>query len=249
MSINAPSDPDCVQLTEQARAPAPPAAPQLTPDGEQLRVVVVDDHPYFRRAVSAALVQRGFSVPAQAERGAQAVAATLTHRPHVVLMDQRLPDLTGAEATRRILADAPQTRVIALSAQGGEEDVYDALAAGSVGYVLKSASPDAVAAAVRAAAAGHTPLSPAVARPLLEHFVRAAAVLHEPAAGIAAQRLSARERQILALLAAGHDNRAIAAALFVSPHTVKGHVSEILGKLGVANRVQAAVYAARHGLD
>jgi DNA-binding NarL/FixJ family response regulator len=223
--------------------------PQVAQDGEQLRVIVVDDHALFRHALRGALERGGFDVRAAVERGEQAVTATLEHRPHVVLMDQRLPDLSGPAATRLILEAAPQTRVVAISAFGGEADLREALAAGSAGYVLKRATPEEIAAAVRAAAAGETPVSAAVAVHVVEHFRRATASEQPDEGAIMAQQLSEREREILALVTAGHDNRTIAETLFISPHTVKGHVSTILSTLGVANRIQAAVYAARHGLD
>jgi DNA-binding NarL/FixJ family response regulator len=227
---NAPSDPNGVQRAER---------------GEALRVVVVDDHAVYRRALSSSLARLGFAVCAQVEFGAHALPATLQHRPHVVLMDQRLPDISGPEATRRILAEAPLTRVLAISAAGGERDLYEAVRAGSVGYIVKTASTEQIANAVRAAAAGHAPLSPAVAVHLLDHYLRTHPAPQRPG-GIV---LTQRELQIPALVTAGRDNRAIGDALHLSPHTVKGHISAILVKLGVANRVQAAVYAARHGLD
>jgi DNA-binding NarL/FixJ family response regulator len=222
---------------------------QVVGDDEQLRVLVVDDHAVFRRALRAALERAGFAVCADVALGEQALAATLEHLPHVVLMDQRLPDLSGPAATRLILAEAPRTRVVAISASGGETDLREALAAGSVGYLLKRAPPEEIAAAVRAAAAGETPVSAAVAVHVVEHFRRATASEQPDEGAIMAQQLSEREREILALVTAGHDNRTIAETLFISPHTVKGHVSTILSTLGVANRIQAAVYAARHGLD
>jgi DNA-binding NarL/FixJ family response regulator len=211
--------------------------------------VVVDDHAFFRRALSTSLQRLGFAVCAQIELGAHALPATLQHRPHVVLMDQRLPDISGPDATRRILAEAPLTRVLAISASRGEQDLYEAVRAGSVGYIVKTASPEQIAHAVRAAAAGLAPISPAIAVHLLEHYLHTHAAPQPPGSIVLTEQLSRREQEILALLTAGHDNRAIAGTLFLSPHTVKGHVSAILIKLGVANRVQAAVYAARHGLD
>jgi DNA-binding NarL/FixJ family response regulator len=217
--------------------------------GEQLRVVVVDDHALFRRALRRSLERRGFAVPADVELGAHALPATLEHRAHVVLMDQRLPDLSGPEATRLILVEAPWTRVVAISAFGAEADLRAALEAGSAGYLLKSARPSEVAAAVRAAAAGEAPISAAVAVHLVEHYRRTAAPKRPPKSPTPAAQLSEREREILVLLAAGHDNATIAETLFISPHTVKGHVATILKGLGVANRTQAAVYAVRHGLD
>jgi DNA-binding NarL/FixJ family response regulator len=217
--------------------------------GEQLRVVVVDDHALFRRALRTSLERRGFAVVADVEMGEHALPATLEQRPHVVLMDQRLPDASGPEVTRLILAEAPWTHVVAISAFGAEADLRAALAAGSAGYVLKSARPGEVAAAVRAAAAGQAPISPAVAVHLVEHYRRTTAPKRSPKSAAPVEQLSEREREILALLAAGHDNAAIAETLFISPHTVKGHVATILKGLGVANRTQAAVYAVRHGLD
>jgi DNA-binding NarL/FixJ family response regulator len=217
-------------------------------DDDQLRVIVVDDHALFRRALCKSLELRGFAVRAEVELGEQALPATLEHRPHVVLMDQRLPDLSGPEATRLILAQAPLTRVVAISAFGAEVDLRAALAAGSAGYVLKSAGPEEIAAAVRAAAAGEAPVSPAVAIHLVEHFRRTTAPKRLPKSAMLITQLSEREREILALIAAGQDNATIAEILFISPHTVKGHVATILSRLGVANRTQAAVYAVRHGL-
>ena len=222
--------------------------PPVTEDGERLRVIVVDDHALFRHALRGALERGGFDVRAAVELGEQALAATLEHRPHVVLMDQRLPDLSGPAATRLILAEAPQTRVVAISAFGGEADLREALAAGSSGYVLKRATPEEIGAAVRAAAAGETPVSAAVAVHLVEYFRRGTVSDLPPPGASVAEQLSGREREILELMVAGQDNRTIAETLFISPHTVKGHVSTILSTLGVANRTQAAVYAARHGL-
>lgn len=224
------------------------ARPRPAANRPPLRVVVVEDHALFRRALRESLEARGIELCAEVELGGLVLAATRRHRPDVVLMDQRLPDLSGPDATRLILADAPLTRVLAISASGGAADLHEALAAGSAGYVLKSASPDEIAAAVRAAASGQTPISPAVALHLVAHFLRTTAVERPPEAIVLARQLSDREREILALITAGHDNRAIAETLFLSPHTVKGHVSTILSRLGVANRIQAAVYAARHGL-
>lgn len=222
--------------------------PQLTQDGEQLRVIVVDDHALFRQAMSQSLVARGFAVPAQIALGEQALAATLKLRPHVVLMDQRLPDLSGPDTTRRILAAAPLTRVVAISASHGESDFFEALTAGSAGYLVKTAAPDEIASGVRAAAAGHAPISPEVAAHLVLHFLSTQTTTFSPESAVLAAQLSGRERDVLGLLTTGRDNKAIAETLCLSPHTVKTHVSTILSKLRVANRIEAAVYAARHGL-
>lgn len=224
------------------------AQPQLTEDAERLRVIVVDDHALFRRAISESLVTRGFEVPGECALGAQALAATLELRPHVVLMDQRLPDLSGPDATRRILAEAPLTRVVAISASHGASDLFEALDAGSAGYLVKTAAPDEIAAGVRAAAAGHSPISPEVADHLFSHFLSTRKTKLSPESAALAAQLSGRERDVLGLLTTGRNNKAIADTLCLSPHTVKGHVSAILSKLRLANRVEAAAYAARHGL-
>lgn len=223
--------------------------PQPAAGGHALRVIVVEDHALFRRALCESLQMRGFEVCAEVELGGLALAATLEHRPDVVLMDQRLPDLSGPEVTRLIIEELPRTRVLAISASSGAAALHEALVAGSAGYMLKSAAPDEIATAVRAACAGESPISPGVATHLVAHFLRTSTAEHAPTAASQATALSDREREVLALIAAGHDNRTIANTLFLSPHTVKGHVSTILGRLGVANRIQAAVYAAHHGLD
>lgn len=222
--------------------------PQPGSGDDALRVVVVDDHALFRLAICDSLTARGFTVCAALGLGEDALPATLEHRPHVVLMDQRLPGLSGPDATRLILAEAPLTRVIAISAYGNIADVGAALSAGAAGYMLKSATPDELAAAVRAAAAGDTPLSPSAATHLVAHFRSTNPSEPQAPGALLIEQLSDRQRQILGLVVAGHDNRAIAEMLVISPHTVKGHVSGILGALGVANRIQAAVLAARHGL-
>jgi DNA-binding NarL/FixJ family response regulator len=223
--------------------------PQPRGGDDELRVIVVDDHALFRRAICDSLETRGFTVSAALELGEDALPAALEHRPHVVLMDQRLPGLSGPEATRLILAEVPDTRVVAISAFSSIADLGAALSAGAAGYMLKSATPDELAAAVRAAAAGDTPLSPAAANHLVAHFRRTTPSEPRAAAAVLIEQLSDRQREILGLMVAGHDNGAIAELLVISPHTVKGHVSGILGALGVSNRIQAAVLAARHGLE
>lgn len=214
-----------------------------------VRVVVVDDHALFRRGMTTLLQDHGFAVCAGVGLGADALAAARAQRPDVVLMDQRLPDMSGPEVTRRILEELPLTRVLAVSASGSESDLRAALLAGAAGYLLKRTSADEIAAAVRATAAGETPISPGVAGYLVAHLRRSETVQEAVPPSAPAASLSEREREILALITAGHDNNVIAESLFISPQTVKGHVSAILRKLGVANRIQAAVHATRHGLD
>jgi DNA-binding NarL/FixJ family response regulator len=230
-------------MHDDPESPLPNPAP---PGTSRLRVLVVDDHPLFRRGLGHLLGDHGFELVGALERGEDAPAAVREHRPEVVLMDTRMPGLSGPEATRLVLAVAPATRVVMLSAAAGETDVRDALAAGACGYLLKSSGGPVIAEAVREAARGHAPFSPAAASVLVDHLRATSA---EPAPpDPRAESLSDRERDILTLLAAGEDNQAIGDALYISPLTVKGHVSAILGKLGLVNRVQAAVFAARNGL-
>lgn len=230
-------------MPDESESPLPDPG---SPGGRPLRVLVVDDHPLFRRGLSHLLAQHGFDVVAALERGEDAPAVARELHPEVTLMDTRMPGLTGPEATRLVLAVSPGTRVVMLSATAGEADLRAALAAGACGYLLKSSGGPVIAEAVREAARGHAPLSPAVASVLVEQL-RATTVEPAPPDPRAAT-LSDRERDILTLLAAGEDNQAIGDALFISPLTVKGHVSAILAKLGLVNRVQAAVFAARNDL-
>jgi DNA-binding NarL/FixJ family response regulator len=167
-------------------------------------------------------------------------------RPDAILMDLRMPDLDGARAMRAILERNPATRVVVLTVSSDEADVEAAVAAGACGYVVKDSPINDVIAAVRAATAGVPWLSPRAAQALLDHVRRQHAEARlEPAP--AADGLSRRELQVLQLVAQGLDNNEIAAQLSISPRTVKNHVSSILGKLGVSNRIQAAMYAARRG--
>ncbi|MEA2264689.1 MAG: hypothetical protein QOE27_272 [Solirubrobacteraceae bacterium] len=209
-----------------------------------LRVVIADDQPMMRAGFRAVLEAAGdIVVVAEAANGAEAVAAAGKHAPDVVLMDIRMPVMDGIEATRRL----PRHRVLILTTFGLDEYIIDALRAGASGFLLKDAPTAEVLAAVRAVAAGDAVLSATVTRRLLDQVGRRlpAAVSREPAdlAG-----LTDREREVLRLLAAGLSNAEIAAALVVSEATVKTHVSHLLGKLGLRDRVQAVIYAYETGL-
>jgi DNA-binding NarL/FixJ family response regulator len=209
-----------------------------------LRVVIADDQPMMRAGFRAVLEATGdIVVVAEAANGVEAVAAAGQHGPDVVLMDIRMPVMDGIEATRRL----PRQRVLILTTFGLDEYIIDALRAGASGFLLKDAPTAEVVAAVRAVAAGDAVLSAAVTRQLLNQVGRRlpAAVSREPAdlAG-----LTDREREVLRLLAAGLSNAEIAAALVVSEATVKTHVSHLLGKLGLRDRVQAVIYAYETGL-
>lgn len=204
-----------------------------------LRIVIADDQPMMRAGFKAVLEATGdILVVAEAGTGEEAVRAATEHAPDVVLMDIRMPGMDGIEATRLL----PRQRVLILTTFGLDEYIIDALRAGASGFLLKDAPTQEVVAAVRAVAAGDAVLSATVTRQLLDQVARRlpAAVSRQPDA---LATLTEREREVLRMLAAGLSNAEIAAALVVSEATVKSHVSHLLGKLGLRDRVQAVIYA------
>jgi DNA-binding NarL/FixJ family response regulator len=209
-----------------------------------LRVLLVDDHELFRVGLRELLEEAGFEVD-DAESGEAAVHRCRSVRPDVVVMDMNMPGMSGIEATRRIRDAHPDATVLMLTVAADDERVLGAIRAGAIGYLLKEARLAEIVAGVEAAAAGRSPIAPGVAGALVAS-VREDAGRRPPRPETAT--LTDRERAVLALLAQGHDNREIASRLFVSPSTVKNHISSVLEKLGVENRVQAAAFAARHGL-
>jgi NarL family two-component system response regulator LiaR len=212
-----------------------------------IRVLVVDDHDLFRVGLASMLADtENIELVGQASSGRRAVRLAAELKPDVVLLDLRLPDIDGPAATREILAHDPRARVVVLTVVAGESDIAAVVAAGACGYLLKDTAVEDVIAAIRAAASGNAWLSPRAARAVLERMQRTESQL-ESASGLHAD-LSTRELEVLQLLARGLDNNEIAAQLFISPRTAKNHVSSILGKLGVSNRVQAAIYAVQHGI-
>jgi DNA-binding NarL/FixJ family response regulator len=209
-----------------------------------LRVVIADDQPLMRAGFKAVLEATGnIEVVAEAETGEQAVRAATEHSPDVVLMDIRMPGMDGIEATRRL----PRQRVLILTTFGLDDYIIDALRAGASGFLLKDAPTHEVVAAVRAVAAGDAVLAPSVTRQLLDQVGRRlpAAVSRTAPSDV---ELTDRERQILGMLAAGMSNSEISQALVLSEATVKTHVSNVLGKLGLRDRVQAVIYAYETGL-
>lgn len=208
-----------------------------------LTAVLVDDHTIFRSGLRELLQAHGVTVAADAPTAASGVRLVGQHAPDVAIVDLDLPDGTGIEATRQMAACSPGTAVLVLTVSDSEEDLTDAVLAGSRGYLLKDAPIETIVAAVRAVAAGDAFLSPSVAATILTRM-RAhgrPSVSHDDG-------LSPREHDVLRLVAGGKDNAAIAEELFISPHTVKNHISNILEKLHVANRIQAAVRAVRDEL-
>ena len=206
-------------------------------------VVIADDHPSFRASARAILQSEGFEVVGEAEDGLQAVELCAELVPDVVLMDIVMPQLDGIGAITRIKASQPAVQVVALTSFIEEEQVTAALEAGASGYVLKDAEAEEVAAAVRAAYHGEVHLDPAVAR-LLAQRMR---TRKTPDEGLV-EPLTDREKDVLNLLGQGMSNKEIGTALFITERTARTYVSNILGKLGLASRTQAALYAVEHKL-
>ena len=211
---------------------------------DPITVLLVDDHELVRRGVRAFLeTQPGITVVAEAGGGEEAVRLAAEHAPDVALMDLIMPGMDGVEATRRLTAQSPRTNVIMLTSYHDDEHVFPAIRAGALSYVLKEVGPEQLADAVRKAAAGEAVLHPRVAARVVRELHGARRdepnVFHE---------LSDRELEVLKLIAEGMNNAEIAGRLYVSEKTVKSHVSNILSKLHLVDRTQAAVYAWRQGV-
>jgi DNA-binding NarL/FixJ family response regulator len=212
-----------------------------------IRVLVADDQALVRAGFRAILeAQEDLEVVGEAGDGGEAVAIARELRPDVVLMDVRMPGVDGIEATRRLLRDGDAPRVLMLTTFDLDEYVYEAMRAGASGFLLKDAPRDQLVGAVRTVAAGDSLLAPALLRRLIEDFVR------RPAPGARSHpeldELTEREREVLTLIARGLANAEIAGRLFVSEATVRTHVTHILAKLGLRDRVQAVVLAYETGL-
>jgi DNA-binding NarL/FixJ family response regulator len=212
-----------------------------------IRALVVDDHDLFRTGLASLLgAQADIEVVAQASGGRMGVRLADELRPDVVLMDLRMQDLDGIEATRAILETNPRARVIALTVAADETDVAAAVLAGACGYLVKDSPVDEVVDAIRAAAGGESWLSPRAAGALLDRMRRDHVAPRPEPEGT--HDLSPRELEVLGLVARGLENSEIAAELGISPRTAKNHLSSILSKLGMTNRIQAAIFAVRQGL-
>ena len=217
--------------------------------GPPVRVVLVDDQALFREALGTLLgVRDDIAVVGEAGDGDAAVRRVAELTPDVVLMDLRMPVLDGIAATRRIRAEHPATRVIALTTFDDDEDVFAALRAGAVGYLLKDVSSQRLVEAVLAAARDESVLQPSVAAKVVARFARMPAGDEPPRPQPLVVPLSERELEVLRLLADGNSNREIAAALYLAEGTVKNHVTNVLGKLGARDRTQAALRARALGL-
>ncbi len=218
------------------------------PDDEprDVRVLLVDDHDLFRTGLRNLLEAQGMHIVGEAAGGSEALRIVREAAPDVVVMDLNMPGMNGVEATRHMSRDAPLTRVIVLTVSDEEQDVMHAILAGACGYLLKDASIQDLIRGIEAAAVGESLISPHIAGKVLQH-VRATTASPDAAATIRAE-LSDREVQVLKLIANGKDNAVIAGELHISPKTVKNHISNILMKLQMENRIQAAVYAVRSGI-
>ena len=214
-----------------------------------IRILIVDDQALFREGLRAVLsAQPDFEIVGDAADGVEAVALANEFEPHVILMDLRMPRLGGVQATQNIRAAHPTAQVIVLTTFDDAEEVFDALRAGAAGYLLKDASPEKLGDAIRAAARGESFLQPSIAAKVVAEFnrlsqsrpARMRTVLREP--------LSDRECQVLQKLAEGKSNKEIANGLSLAEGTVKNHLSNIFGKLGVLDRTQAALMARELGL-
>lgn len=211
-----------------------------------VRVVVAEDQALVRAGLVTILgTDAGIDVVADVDNGERAVAAVRRERPDVALLDVRMPVLDGLSALRQIVADVPATRVLVLTTFGDDEVVLDALRSGADGFLLKDTRPEDLLAAVHAVAAGQARVDPQVTHAVVAQLRRRGGLPRDPQR---LQALTPREREVLALLARGLSNAEVAAALFVSPGTVKTHVASVLAKLGVRDRVQAVVVAYESGL-
>jgi DNA-binding NarL/FixJ family response regulator len=209
-----------------------------------IRLLLVDDHEVVRRGLRGFLeLQDDIEIVGEAGNGRQGVEAAHALRPDVVLMDLLMPELDGVGAITAIKADLPEVEVVALTSFVEEARVTAALEAGASGFILKDADADDVADAIRAAHRGEVHLDPQVASLLARRVRERAAAVANPA-----EPLTDREREVLGLVARGMSNKAIAERLAITERTARTHVSNILGKLGLASRTQAALYAVEHGM-
>jgi len=211
--------------------------------GEQIRVLIADDHAIVRKGIRALLAtETDIAVVGEAEDGRQAVAEVERLDPDIVLMDLVMPEVDGIEAIRQIKSRQLEVRILVLTSFAADDKVFPAIKAGALGYLLKDSSPEELIRAIHQVYRGESSLHPMIARKLLQELSRPA---DQPPAP---EPLTEREVEVLQLVAQGHSNQSIADQLVISEATVRTHVSNILGKLHLASRTQAALYALRQGL-
>ncbi len=225
-----------------------PAAADTVQLADPIRVLVVDDHALFRRGLEMVLAQEpDIEVVGEAGDGAEAVALATSSTPDIVLMDVRMPRRGGIDATTAIKSAVPSAKIIMLTISDEEGDLYDAIKAGAMGYLLKEIPIDEVAVAVRAVHEGQSLISPSMASKLLTEFASMVRKSDERQP-LDSPRLTDREMEVLRLVAKGLNNRDIAKQLFISENTVKNHIRNILEKLQLHSRMEAVVYAVREKL-
>lgn len=208
-----------------------------------IRVMIVDDHAIVRKGIRALLSESGgFEIVAEASAGQEAVLHAQETQPDVILMDLLMPGMDGIEATRQIKSLLPEARILVLTSFVADDKVFPAIKAGALGYLLKDSTPEELLRAIRQVHRGEPALHPAIARKLLQEIAQPVDPKPSPEA------LTVRELAVLRLIAQGLSNQEIADELSVSEATVRAHVSRILGKLHLASRTQAALYAVREGL-
>ena len=213
-------------------------------DTAPVRVLIADDHAIVRKGIRALLSEAGgFEVVGEAGNGQEAVLRAAETHPDVILMDLLMPVMDGIEATRQITSQQPKARILVLTSFAADNKVFPAIKAGASGYLLKDSSPDELVRAIRQVHRGEPSLHPTIARKLLQEIARPADLQPAPEA------LTAREMAVLRSIAQGLSNQEIADQISVSEPTVRAHVSRILGKLHLASRTQAALYAVREGLS
>lgn len=206
-----------------------------------IRVLVVDDHDMVRRGIVSYLeTEEDIEVVGEAADGKQAIAAAMQHRPDIILMDLIMEPVDGIEATKQIKATLPDVKIIVLTSFVDERQIFPALEAGALSYLLKTSRADEILGAIRSALKGESILAPRVASKMLSRL--------QPQTTAPHASLTPRELEVLALIGEGKTNQEISDLLFIGIKTTKTHVSSILGKLGVEDRTQAAVYAHRNGL-
>ena len=210
---------------------------------ELIRVLVVDDHPVVRRGIRSLLAEEvGLQVVGEAINGKEALAQVDNLRPDVILMDLVMPEMNGIEAIQQITATHPEARILVMTSFAADDKVFPAIKAGALGYMLKDSDPEDLLRMIRQVYRGELSIHPAIARKVIQELNR------PPQEPLTPSPLTEREVEILQLLAQGVENKEIARRLVLREATVRTHVSNILGKLQLANRVQATLYALRSGL-
>lgn len=212
-------------------------------ENHTVRVLVVDDHTIVRRGIIALLAEKSdIQIVGEAKDGLEAIQLSEQFKPDVILMDLLMPKMDGIEATRRITAQQPEVRVLVLTSFIGDDKIYPAIKAGALGYLLKDSEPIDLIRSIYKVYSGEPSLHPSIARKMIKE------IREQPVVKPTPEPLTARELEVLTLLAQGRANAEIAAQLVISEVTVRTHISHLLAKLHLANRVQATLYALREGI-